>query len=247
MIDGAVRCRVSSQRTVLRGAHLILVAPFTETDLELLSPVRIVHVEFQERFLDHPDFESWRDRFFALFDKTSFTKKGMNQIKWYRLSEQAAAELHTIFSRILNEYNGDGPERRPMIRLKFIEFLLTFMRAHPRLDAQQTKKGMTGIERAAGHITEHCADAFSLSLLADLCGLTPSYFSRLFREAMGAPVFEFINRVRIQKACGLLKRSELSVIEIALSVGYNNVSFFNRYFRKVMNMSPREYRNLAKK
>jgi AraC-like DNA-binding protein len=56
------------------------------------------------------------------------------------------------------------------------------------------------------------------------------------------PLFEYINRTRIRKACLLLRQPGLPVTAIALDVGYNSVSFFNRYFRRVMNVSPREYR-----
>ena len=51
--------------------------------------------------------------------------------------------------------------------------------------------------------------------------------------------------VRIQKSCLLLKRSDMPILDVAYAVGYNNISFFNRYFRKIMKMSPREYRRYA--
>lgn len=60
-------------------------------------------------------------------------------------------------------------------------------------------------------------------------------------------MFEYLNRIRIQKSCLFLKRSSMSIVEIAFSVGYNNLSHFNRYFRRIMGMSPREYRNRSKK
>jgi AraC-like DNA-binding protein len=83
--------------------------------------------------------------------------------------------------------------------------------------------------------------------MAGLSGFNPSYFSRAFKHKAGMPLFEYVNHLRIRKACILLKRSALSIIEIAFSVGYNNISFFNRYFRKIMKMSPREYRISIKK
>ncbi|MEE8440889.1 MAG: AraC family transcriptional regulator [Spirochaetia bacterium] len=92
------------------------------------------------------------------------------------------------------------------------------------------------------HIELHYAEELSLHGLAELMGTSSSYFSRLFRSEVGIPLFEHINRTRIRKACILLRRPELSVTRIAFDVGYNSVSFFNRYFRRVMNVSPREYR-----
>ncbi len=97
------------------------------------------------------------------------------------------------------------------------------------------------------YIEQNYSDDFILGELAQLCSLSPGYLSRAFRQSTGRPLFEYINRIRIQKACLLLKRSKMPIIEIAFSVGYNNLSFFNRYFRKLMRISPRQYRNFAKK
>lgn len=92
------------------------------------------------------------------------------------------------------------------------------------------------------HIREEMDRSFSLEELSTRCNLNPSYFSRLFKQETGIPLFEFINRVRIEKACTMLSRTEVSVLDIAYSVGYNNVSHFNRYFRRLKEMSPMDYR-----
>lgn len=75
-----------------------------------------------------------------------------------------------------------------------------------------------------------------------MMGTSSSYFSRLFRNEVGMPLFEYINRTRIRKACVMLRRADISVTQIAFDVGYNSVSFFNRYFRRIMHLTPREYR-----
>ena len=78
--------------------------------------------------------------------------------------------------------------------------------------------------------------------ICELCNLNPTYLSRKFKEETGLNLFEYINRIRIERACRLLKQTRKTVLEIAYQVGYNNISFFNRYFRKTLGMSPGEYR-----
>ncbi|HPG86673.1 MAG TPA: helix-turn-helix transcriptional regulator, partial [Spirochaetales bacterium] len=75
------------------------------------------------------------------------------------------------------------------------------------------------------------------------CATNASDFSRRFKERAGCPLFEFINRQRVARACALLKSSDLSIIEISEAVGYNSLSFFNRYFLRIVGLSPREYRS----
>ena len=132
-----------------------------------------------------------------------------------------------------------------MMRLKLMELILLLARA--RTDT----RGSTPIRfhhvEAMEYIQAHSADPLTLPDLAARYGLNPSYFSRLFSSKAGMPLVEYINRIRIQKSCLLLKRSEASIMEIALAVGYNNLSHFNRYFRRLMGKSPHEYRVFTQK
>ncbi|MBN2509442.1 MAG: helix-turn-helix transcriptional regulator [Spirochaetales bacterium] len=98
------------------------------------------------------------------------------------------------------------------------------------------------IRDVAAYIDTHFEDQFSLEDLAGRCRLNPSYFSLCFKQEMGIPLFEYINQARIKKACSLLKNTKRPVTEIAFEVGYNNITFFNRYFKRIAGMTPREYR-----
>lgn len=92
------------------------------------------------------------------------------------------------------------------------------------------------------YLSTHYSDAVTLDLFAAKYGLSAGHLSRLFSQTCGVTLFEYLNRLRIEKACRLLKESGLPVIDIAGAVGYNNLSFFNRYFRRVTGMTPRDYR-----
>jgi AraC-like DNA-binding protein len=135
-----------------------------------------------------------------------------------------------------------------MVRLKLMEALLLFSRGRATGHGEAARPPVRfHPAEAMREIREHCADQVSLAEIASRYGLNPSYFSRLFHLHSGMPLVEFINRARIQKSCQLLKRSDAGIVEIALAAGYNNLSHFNRYFRRITGMSPREYRTASKK
>jgi AraC-like DNA-binding protein len=96
------------------------------------------------------------------------------------------------------------------------------------------------------YVAEHYSQEFTLDDLARLCGTAPGSLSKAFKETAGKPLFSYINDIRVEKACGLLKRTDMTVLEISFIVGYNNVSFFNRYFRRLMGTSPTEYRKMSR-
>jgi len=98
------------------------------------------------------------------------------------------------------------------------------------------------VEEIVAWIDAHYDEHFSLDEMASRCAMNTSDFSRGFKSVAGSPLFEYLNRCRVTRAALLLKNGELSVTEIALSVGYNNLSFFNRYFLRLMGMTPTEYR-----
>lgn len=100
---------------------------------------------------------------------------------------------------------------------------------------------------ALRHVEERYAESFSLDFFVSRCAMNTSDFSRRFKAAAGYPLFEYINRLRVRRACSLLKESELPIIEVALAVGYNNLSFFNRYFLRITRQTPREYRAASRR
>jgi len=102
--------------------------------------------------------------------------------------------------------------------------------------------GVWCIDDAIRYIERNYAESFSLDWFVSRCAINVTDFSRRFKEKAGCPLFEFINRQRVARACALLKSSDLSIIDIAEAVGYNNLSFFNRYFLRIMGLSPRAYR-----
>ena len=104
------------------------------------------------------------------------------------------------------------------------------------------RAGPWSIEELVDWIDSHYEESFSLDEMTARCALNTSDFSRRFKAATGYPLFEYLNRRRVARAALLLRDGDLPVTEIAFSVGYNNLSFFNRYFLRIMGQNPGEYR-----
>jgi AraC-like DNA-binding protein len=84
----------------------------------------------------------------------------------------------------------------------------------------------------------------TLSQIADVAHLTPSSASRLFARCTGTTISHYMNVVRVSAACRELAESDKSIAVIAAESGYANLSNFNRHFRDLREMTPREYRRL---
>ena len=80
------------------------------------------------------------------------------------------------------------------------------------------------------------------SLLSDLCGVSYSYFKRLFIMKFNISPVKYITKKRISYACDLLVSNKYSVSDIAFMAGYNDVYYFSRVFKENTGMSPSEYK-----
>ena len=83
----------------------------------------------------------------------------------------------------------------------------------------------------------------TLDDLADKFYLSKPYLSKYIREKSGMTFGDLVKKIRMKKARALLKSSSMTVENIALSVGYQNVEHFNRLFKKAYNMTPVQFRN----
>ncbi len=100
------------------------------------------------------------------------------------------------------------------------------------------------LENAKDYIMQNYLNPLSVQTLADFIGIERSYLYRIFKINLGMSPLQYINSFRITKACELIKSTNLSIEEVAKSVGYDNISHFYKNFKKYTNITPNQYKNL---
>ena len=98
------------------------------------------------------------------------------------------------------------------------------------------------LSSALNYIHEHYKTNISLDALAELAHLSKGQFCRSFKELTGMSPFHYLIRYRILQSCNELLQTNRKITDIALTNGFNNVSYYNRAFLKFMGMTPKEYR-----
>lgn len=98
------------------------------------------------------------------------------------------------------------------------------------------------VQKVKSFIDKHYKEEIRLTQVADLAGMSPSAFSRFFKLHTGRNLSEYIIDLRLGYASRMLVDSTHSIAEISYSCGFNNLSNFNRIFRKRKGCSPSEFR-----
>ena len=100
-----------------------------------------------------------------------------------------------------------------------------------------------GLRKALSYIHDHYAESLQLKEMAKLTGASETYFCRLFKHETGMTFLNYLNGLRIEQACQLLKDTNESAAAICYRVGFNDYTHFGRQFRKNIGMSPAGYRD----
>ena len=100
----------------------------------------------------------------------------------------------------------------------------------------------TQVERICEYIRTNLAVDMGVAELAELVNLSPHYFSMQFRRALGVPPHQYVLQQRIAEARRLLAAGQMTLSELASSLGFADQSHFSRAFRRITGMTPRVYR-----
>ena len=109
--------------------------------------------------------------------------------------------------------------------------------------AQLDRRQTSVMANALDYVSTHYRDALKISELADVCHMSEANFRRRFFDTMRVTPLEYINRVRVGMACGMLKTTDDSIAQIAQNCGFGSIASFNRNFRRVVGAAPLKWRN----
>jgi AraC-like DNA-binding protein len=92
------------------------------------------------------------------------------------------------------------------------------------------------------YIEEHYTESISLEAMARIAGLSPRYFCRFFRKMTQCTPTEYLNYYRIECACEQLSDIQISITDVALNCGFNDISYFIKSFHKAKGITPKQYK-----
>ncbi len=92
------------------------------------------------------------------------------------------------------------------------------------------------------YLMKNYREEINLEKIAETVNMAEGSLCRFFKQNMGTTIFEYLNKIKVEFACKLLMNMDLNIMEVCLDSGFNNLSHFNKQFRKTTGVTPSEYR-----
>jgi AraC-like DNA-binding protein len=149
--------------------------------------------------------------------------------------------FENIYSQLEKGYSDDTLRYVNMIFYHFLSSLLY----EEKFNGEAISK-LNVVSTAIEFMKQKLNEVLSLSDLANTSNLSISHFSTVFKKETGYPPIDYFNHLKVQKACQYLLFTNMNIKEISFSLGIEDQYYFSRMFSKLMNISPKEYRNRNK-
>lgn len=162
-----------------------------------------------------------------------------------RAGEPGQAEVRTLLAQIVRAWQQQAPGCQLAVKAALLG-IVAVCAQYGRLEGRSMRPGADykarQLREIVGYLGEHFTERLSLTEVAAHFGLSPQYFSTFFKENFGRTFTQHVNSLRIEQAARLLRETDLPVMDVGFTVGFDNFSYFIKRFRSVYGVSPSHYR-----
>ncbi len=165
----------------------------------------------------------------------------------YILPRDSYPEVYALALTIVRELEAQKPHYRACVSGLIMSLIVLLIRIQSEggelvTSSDNPPENAMVLSPVLDYIEDNYSKAIDVDYLAQICHLSPTHFRRVFHSITGTSPLDYINNIRINKACNLLRSTEESILNISEAVGFHSVSSFNRHFSTIMRTAPRNYR-----
>lgn len=232
------RCRMFVNHTIyhLEAGDIILLPPMA---IHRSSYAREADSERMNFYITEACWERWKELCGAQALAELFDRGKISVLVGHR------AYLEELMQKMEYEQENTDKYSRLMTENYLYEMAVFLARCAAVPEKAQTlTESELVINDAAQYIYEHYMETLTLDMMAAQVHMSPTHFSRKFKQVTGFGYKEYLNHIRIREAAHRLLHSTESVTEIALSCGFGDGNYFGDVFRREKGISPRAYRHM---
>lgn len=159
------------------------------------------------------------------------------------VSEQK--DIADVIQWIMKEMRAKEPLYRETVRGMLLALLIKIARMHADIKVEsevQQRYVFDQVRPALNYVRENYSRPMKIAEIAGVCHMSESHFRRVFEENIGLTPVEYLNQIRVKKACDLIRRTGYSMEDISQKVGFATTSTFNRNFKRITGTSPYQWK-----
>ncbi len=150
----------------------------------------------------------------------------------------AYASLLEIFQQTHALYEEKQAGYELALKALLLQLFFVLLQYSEKNTSPDLGKTSDKLKQVLDYIELHYTESIAVSELARLCHFSDYYFMRFFKKHMNMTCVEYIVSLRLEKSVELFKEGNTSILDVSLSVGFRNLSYFHRAFKKKYHMTP---------
>ncbi len=208
---------------------LVLHSFTRNTNLDVNSETYVFHMNF----LGGNSTDICSTRYLTPLSNQEFTIPYL-----IRKDHPAYTSLRKIFGQINSLYSGAAVGYELAMKSLFLQVIFLLLQYSEKNLSSETGTPSDKLKLVLDYIEVHYAQSLTVSDLAKLCYFSEYHFMRFFKKHMSMTCIEYINNLRLEKSVALFEQGNTSILDVSLSVGFHNLSYFHRAFKKKYHMTP---------
>ncbi|MBW5445180.1 helix-turn-helix domain-containing protein [Cohnella sp. CFH 77786] len=149
--------------------------------------------------------------------------------------------VSSLISAMIDEYHGRLKGYQTMLISRFMELVVYLSRQY---DSQEKgmHSNMMHLANAISYIEDHYLEPITLEEIAAISDISVRHLNRIFQSYYQTTPIAYLQRLRLERACTMLKQTKRTIMEISYECGFNDSNYFTRQFTKAYGLSPKAYR-----
>lgn len=238
LLEGEILFQTGAERFTVNAGEAIFIDPGEIHAAYPLGgePCRFCALVFHPEFLASAQYDTVQQLAVSPFreKRLTFPRKLTPGIDWHR-------ELLAQLRRMTDAWSGEMPGLECFVKASLL-LMLSLIAPEGRGAVRSTDNAeadkVNRLKIAIEHIQDSYREQIRIRRLAELTHMSEGQFCRFFKAMTRKTPVDYINSYRISRAAGLLQSTKRQISDIALDVGFDNVSYFIKVFRRTMNCTP---------
>ncbi|WP_435921343.1 helix-turn-helix domain-containing protein [Paenibacillus sp. DYY-L-2] len=242
VLNGHATHVVNSEESFIKKGNAFVINGRTAHSYKDPHDFKICNIMFKSEMLKSAGQDlRISNGFQALFILEPFYRNIHAYKSKLNMSISSLEYVSSLVSVMIEEYQNKLQGYQTMLASRFMELVVYLSRQYDNQE-KGVDNSLMHLANAISYIEEHYLEPVSLDTIASKSGISVRHLNRIFQAYYQTTPIAYLQRLRAERACTLLKRTTLPVTQISFECGFNDSNYFARLFKKLYGVSPKSYR-----